>query len=491
MKALSHCDTSPHRSEDARTRRRAGESPFVESPCSLKPIGQPAGTWNPSSLAFPQAACRVLLLFVSLVGVLGCGLLPHAACATEAPPSNRLSRTNLLLYHHQTGKVIVGETKSDWLKRRAEILEGMQRAMGPLPGKLKRCPLSPQTLEEIDCGSFIRRSITYAAEPGSRVPALLLIPKAAIHSKHKFPALLALHPTDMDFGNRVVVEPLRDYYRAYGRDLVERGYVVLAPAYPLMAQYQPDLAALGYQSGTMKAIWDNLRGLDFLQTLPFVQRGRFGAIGHSLGAHNALYTAAFDLRIAVVVSSCGFDSYLDYYGADQANWQPGRGWCQERYMPNLAAYRGRLQDIPFDFHEVLGVLAPRPVFINAPLRDANFRWRSVDEVVAAATPVYRLYGVPQNLQVVHPDCEHDFPPQIRDQAYRFIDTFLSPVRATASPKAPAPKSRLNAPTNQHAFWADHPDTTLTPPPLTMRWTGRANAISNIPTATGIKASSRN
>ena len=30
--------------------------------------------------------------------------------------------------------------------------------------------------------------------------------------------------------------------------------MVLAPAYPLMAGYQPDLKALGYQSGTMKAI---------------------------------------------------------------------------------------------------------------------------------------------------------------------------------------------------------------------------------------------
>ena len=161
--------------------------------------------------------------------------------------------------------------------------------------------------------------------------------------------MLALHPTDMQYGHRVVAEQLRANYRAYGRDLAERGYVVLAPAYPIMADYQPDLKALGYQSGTMKAIWDNIRGLDLLESLPFVRKGKFGAIGHSLGGHNAIYTAVFDPRIQVVVSSCGFDSYLDYYDGDPANWQPERGWCQTRYMLRLADYRGRLADIPFDF----------------------------------------------------------------------------------------------------------------------------------------------
>jgi hypothetical protein len=148
-----------------------------------------------------------------------------------------------------------------------------------------------------------------------------------------------------------------------------------------MAEYQPDLNALGYQSGTMKAIWDNIRGLDLLESLPFVRKGEFGATGHSLGGHNAIYTAVFDPRLQVVVSSCGFDSFLDYYDGDPANWQPGHGWCQTRYMSRLTDYRRRLAEIPFDFHELIGALAPRPVFVNAPLRDANFCWQSVDEVL--------------------------------------------------------------------------------------------------------------
>jgi hypothetical protein len=339
-------------------------------------------------------------------------------------PPPRLPSTNLLVFHNRRGEVQVVKSKSDWLKRRAEILRGMQQVMGPLPGGEKRCPLVPRIEEEADCGSYVRRRLTYASEPGARVPAYLLIPKAALPAKRKCAGVLALHPTDMEYGYRVAVEELRTTYRAYGRDLAERGYVVLAPSYPLMAKYQPDLKALGYQSGTMKAIWGNIRGLDFLDSLPFVRRGRFGAVGHSLGGHNAIYTAVIDQRIQAVVSSSGFDSFSEYYGGKVTNWEHGRGWCQDRYMPKLVEYRGRLEEIPFDFHELIGALAPRPVFINAPLRDENFRWRSVDQIVEAASSIYRLYGVPQNLRVEHPDCAHDFPPEIREAAYTFLDQHL-------------------------------------------------------------------
>jgi hypothetical protein len=126
----------------------------------------------------------------------------------------------------------------------------------------------------------------------------------------------------------------------------------------------------------------------------------------------------------VVVSSCGFDSFSDYYGGDPANWQPERGWCQARYMPSLIDYRGRLDEIPFDFYELIGALAPRPLFVNAPLRDANFRQPSVDAILTAASAVYRLYHVPKVLQAAYPNCEHDFPPDVRNTAYRFLDKHL-------------------------------------------------------------------
>src|SRR5690606_36529545 len=131
-----------------------------------------------------------------------------------------------------------------------------------------------------------------------------------------------------------------------------------------------------------------------------------------------------DDHVSVIVSSCGFDAYPDYYDGETKRWYFGQGWCQIRYMPRMSDYRGRLQEIPFDFSEMLGVLAPRPVFVNAPLHDSNFRWQSVDRCAEAAGPVYRLLGNEDGLVVRHPDCDHDFPDAMRDEAYATIDRVL-------------------------------------------------------------------
>ena len=93
-------------------------------------------------------------------------------------------------------------------------------------------------------------------------------------------------------------------------------------------------------------------------------------------------------------------------------------------MLRLLTYSSHLEDIPFDFHEILGALAPRPVFINAPLRDANFQWASVDRVVKSARAAYALHGAATWLQVEHPDCEHDFPDALRETAYHLFDSVL-------------------------------------------------------------------
>lgn len=339
------------------------------------------------------------------------------------PRQPRLPCDNLMLYRGPDGKPAAVKSLDDWGRRRAEISAGVEAVMGKLPGKEKRCPLDVKIEEEVDCGTFVRRLISYQSEPGGRVPAYLLIPKDAQAGKGKVPAVLCLHPTNNKIGHGVVVGLGDAKNRAYAKELAERGYVTLAPSYPLLAQYQPDLKKLGWESGSLKAVWDNLRGLDLLESLPFVDSSRgFATIGHSLGGHNSVFTAVFDDRLKVVVSSCGLDSFADYYDGNPKNWEPEKGWCQTRYMPKLSAYKGRLGEIPFDFHELIGALAPRHVFIAAPTKDANFRAASVDRIAAAARPIFKLHGVEARLRVEHPDCEHDFPPEMRDAAYQLIET---------------------------------------------------------------------
>lgn len=345
----------------------------------------------------------------SMARSLGAEIASHTS-----PP---LSRTNLLEYRNQEGQIASVRSVTDWQTRRAEILLAFQSVAGPLPGNEKRCPLEVTIDDEVDCGDYIRRSITYTSEPGSRTPAYLLIPRSILEGKLRASGILCLHQTHPQ-GRKVVVGLGDSPDDEYGVELVRRGYVCLAPSYPLLADYHPDLKALGYQSGTMKGIWDNIRGIDLLESLPYVKPGAFGVIGHSLGGHNAIFTAVFDERIQAVAVSCSFDSFRDYMNGDI------RGWTSARYLPRLLQYQGRPSEPPFDFHELVGALAPRPVFINAPLGDTNFKWRSVDAVVQAASPVFALYGVPGNLGVAHPDCGHRFPPALREKAYELFGRTL-------------------------------------------------------------------
>ena len=338
----------------------------------------------------------------------------------------RLDRLNLLQFRDTSGKVYPVKSAADWQKRRAEIVKGMVTVMGPLPGKDRRVKLDVKIEEEVDTGKYIRQLITYQSEPGSRTPAHLCVPNSVFTGKGvKASAVLCLMPTDNKVGHKVVVGLGGREGRAYAAELAERGYVTIAPAYTHLANYWPNLGKLGYVSGTMKAIYDNTRALDLLETLPYVDaEPGFGAIGHSLGGHNTIYTAVIDKRITVMASSCGFDAYPDYYDGAERNWFFGRGWCQIRYMPRLSDYRGRQKEIPFDFPELLGALAPRPFFVHAPLRDSNFRWKSVDVCDEAAWPVYKLFGKENDLVIKHPDYPHDFPGDMREAAYKTIDSVL-------------------------------------------------------------------
>jgi len=321
------------------------------------------------------------------------------------------------------------DSLANWKLRRAQTLQAMQAVMGQFPSEDRRVKLDVRVEEEVDVGSYVRRLITFQSEPDSRTPAYLCIPKSALRDNQKAAAVLCLHPTDNKIGHKVVVGLGGREGRQYAAELAERGFITLSPAYPHLANYWPNLGKLGYTSGTMKAIWDNTRALDLLEALPQVDAEHgFGAIGHSLGGHNAIFTAVFDERISAVVTSCGFDSFADYYGGDERNWYFGKGWCQIRYMPRMSDYRGSLNSIPFDFPDLLAALAPRNVFINAPLGDTNFRWNSVAKCVTQARPSYALHGRKENLTVCHADCGHDFPKELRAEAYQLIGSVLRAER---------------------------------------------------------------
>lgn len=315
------------------------------------------------------------------------------------------------------GRVRPVSTPSDWAERASHIRAGLQQAMGPLPGSAARIPLDVEELGETPSARYLRRKILYSPEAGDRVPAWLLIPHGL---RQRAPAMLCLHQTTA-IGKDEPAGLGGNASLHYAHELAERGYVCIVPDYPSFGEYPYDFRRQGahHASGSIKAVWNNLRAVDLLESLPQVDAGRIGVIGHSLGGHNALFTAAFDPRLKAVVTSCGFTSFPDYYGGRVA------GWTSDRYMPRIReVYGNEARRIPFDFPEVLASIAPRGVFSNSPLHDDNFEVGGVRRTVALASEVFTLHGAGGRLVLRTPDCGHDFPKSERMAAYEWLASQL-------------------------------------------------------------------
>ena len=331
----------------------------------------------------------------------------------------------LLTYRDPNGSIQQIQSAADWSNRRKQILAGMEAAMGSLPERQKLPPLDVRQLKREELDGFVRLTIDFAShlpdEPVDRVPAHLYLP-AEIKPSEKRPAMLVLHQTSPQ-GKLNVGPQTNKPNLASAAELVRRGYVVLAPDYPSFGDYKYDFAAMyargKFGSGTMKGIFNHMRAVDLLCDRPEVDPERIGVIGHSLGGHNAMFVGAFDQRLKAIVSSCGWTPFRDYFDGKIA------GWTSDRYMPRLRDVYGLdANRVPFEFDELVAALAPRAFFSNSPTQDDNFAVGGVKKAAARAAEVYRLHGVEEKLVVRHPECDHDFPPEVREEAYRFIDRHL-------------------------------------------------------------------
>ncbi len=284
---------------------------------------------------------------------------------------------------------------------------GFEAVAGTLPPR-DRTPVSVEALGEPQAAEGYRRQkVRYGAKPGNPVYAWVLTPE-----KWAGRAALCLHQTTKigkdepaGLGGKPNLQ--------YAHELAQRGYLCLVPDYPSfgddVTDFRKDVFGAGLASGTMKGIVNHRRGVDLL-----LGRGAKSvvAIGHSLGGHNTLFVTAFDQRIRAAVTSCGFTTMAKYKGGDL------KGWDQDRYMPRVRErYHNSPAELPWDFPDLLQMMARRAVFISAPLHDDNFDNSGVRDCVRAVGGSFRR----GRLETAYPDCGHDFPPEVRQQAYAFLD----------------------------------------------------------------------
>ena len=214
------------------------------------------------------------------------------------------------------------------------------------------------------------------------------------------------------FGSAILTPPVDAILSAgYGVALFYAGEVVpdddqTAPA----ALARLPTTDQGAPTGAIAAwAWSFSRAVDVLSADPRIDAGQIVLWGHSRNGKAALLAAAFDPRPAAVIAlqpgTGGGSLQRDGVGetiADITETYPH--W----FTPAYAAFAGNEQALPVDQHQLLALIAPRPVLLGAGRRD---RWsdpQGAFEAARGASPVYALFGAPPFTQtdLQTPDFNH-------------------------------------------------------------------------------------
>lgn len=324
------------------------------------------------------------------------------------------------------------DSVEDWNAKEARIRSIWLERLGtpPIEGMYDEIGTDGiyEVISEMEEDDHSRLYVRYGTRDGDTVFAYLLLPHKLDLVDGKSPAVLALHPTSETGKADISLKGGREN-RRYGLELVSRGYVVLAPdsiafgdrvykgekpfqTAPFYDRY-PAWTAVG------KMMADHIRGVDILTSLPQVQSERIGVIGHSLGGYNGWFLAGMDQRIKAVVSSCGFSMFS---GDPELNRWGNREWFS--HIPSLTQDRSG-GNLPFEWHEIAALAAPTPIFMWCGTRDVIFpNWRENTAGLTDLEYLYRFLNKGESYECWIGAEGHDFPLDIRERAYRFLDRHL-------------------------------------------------------------------
>jgi len=288
-----------------------------------------------------------------------------------------------------------------WQARRAFLRNQILVAAGlsPLPGKT---PLNAQVFGRYEGKGYTVEKVLLETLPGFYLGGNLYRPANDVSDqRHTHPAVLNPHG-HWQYG-RLENEPV-DSGPAFGISLARQGYVVFA--YDMVGYTDTIQVPHRFGSSEMRLwsfgplglqLWDSIRALDFVSSLPDVDASRIGAVGASGGGTQTFLLAAVDDRIAFASPVNMVSSIMQ-----------GGDLCEN--APGLRVGTSNV--------EIAAMTAPRPMLLVSDTTDWTRNLPRVE--YPAIKKIYALYGKADRVSAVQFEAVHNFNQQSREAVYQFL-----------------------------------------------------------------------
>jgi cephalosporin-C deacetylase-like acetyl esterase len=295
--------------------------------------------------------------------------------------------------------------------------------IGGLPSE--KTPLNVRLTGEVRRDGYTIRKIVFESRPEFYVTANLYVP---LVGAPPFSAVLA------PLGHALEGKAYDPYQRLF-IGLVKHGYVVLA--YDAVGQGERmqfwdfvfhhrglldksnEHGLLGIRENLLgqnlarDLIWDGLRALDYLTSVPEVDASRIGISGNSGGGALSTYISLLDPRIkaaSIVTFISSIPKKIEARDID-SEADPEQD------------IQGLLQ-AGIDHAELLAMIAPRPVLIGAALRDF-FPIEGTRQSYTEAQRLYGRLGISERIKMVVFDHEHAYSQLLREATTAWFDRWLN------------------------------------------------------------------
>ena len=298
----------------------------------------------------------------------------------------------------------VHRSLEDWNVERTRVRQQILIAAGlvPLP---ERHALRARRISRRQHDSFYVEKVVIEPLPGFHLAGNLYVPVTASAS-HKVPAVIVphghwkhgrAHQTETYSVPALCANLAAQGYVAFAYDMIGYGDTKQLPhrfgesTSEQLWSYSP----LGLQ------LWDSIRALDFLESLPEVDANLIGVTGASGGGTQAFLLAAVDDRIRVAAP---VDMVSATFQGDDA--------CE--VAPGLRIGTNNV--------EITAMMAPKPLLLVSSTHDWS-RNTPLEEFPSVRS-IYALFGRPDLVSSAQIDAEHNFNQASREAVYKFFGRYL-------------------------------------------------------------------